>query len=91
MTKFALNTRLYNINQLIISPNETADIPRVFTPFEKTVFYDGYNGTVFDKDVQDGILRHANYLYAKKLTDEALNWFGSRMDIDVTINALCDT
>ena len=31
---------------------------RVFTPFEKTVFYDGYNGTVFDKDVQDGILRH---------------------------------
>lgn len=63
---------------------------RVFTPFEKTVFYDGYNGTVFDKDVQDGILRHANYLYAKKLTDEALNWFGSRMDIDVTINALCD-
>ena len=60
---------------------------RVFTPFEKTVFYDGYNGTVFDKDVQDGILRHANYLYAKKLTDEALNWFGSRMDIDVTITA----
>ncbi|MCM1005585.1 MAG: hypothetical protein NC402_04735 [Prevotella sp.] len=63
---------------------------RVFKPFDKTVFYDGYNENVFDKDVNDGITRHANYLYAKPLTDAALNWFGEQVDLDVTINPLCD-
>lgn len=63
---------------------------RVYKPFDKVVFYDGYNGNVFDKDLDDGVLRHANYLYAKKLTDANLNWFGTETEMDVTINALCD-
>lgn len=67
-----------------------AEYYRVYKPFDKVVFYDGYNGTTFDKDLGDGILRHANYLYAKKLTADNLNWFGSQVDMDVQINALCD-
>lgn len=63
---------------------------RVYRPFDKTVFYDGYNGNVFDKDLDDGITRHANYLYAKPLTDANLDWFGADVEMDVTINALCD-
>lgn len=68
----------------------STEYSRVYKPFDKVVFYDGYNGTVFDKDLDDGILRHANYLYAKKLTDANLDWFGSETEMDVTINALCD-
>ncbi|MCM1319718.1 MAG: hypothetical protein NC217_04990 [Muribaculaceae bacterium] len=69
---------------------QSADFYRVYRPFDKAVFYDGYNGTVFDKEMNDGLTRHANYLYAKPLSDEALNWFGEKVDMDVTINALCD-
>lgn len=68
----------------------STEYSRVYKPFDKVVFYDGYNGNVFDKDLDDGILRHANHLYAKKLTDANLDWFGSEMEMDVTINALCD-
>lgn len=63
---------------------------RVYKPFDKVVFYDGYNGNIFDKDLDDGILRHSNYLYAKRLTSENLAWFGAETEMDVTINALCD-
>ncbi len=63
---------------------------RVFKPYDEIVFYDGYNGTVFDADVQDGVLRHSNSLYAKKLSDTHLDWFGSELTLRITIGALCD-
>ena len=63
---------------------------RVFKPYDEVVFYDGYNGTVFDKDLQDGVLRHSNSVYAKKLSDTQLDWFGAELTMRVTIGALCD-
>ena len=54
------------------------------------MFYDGYNDNIFDKDLDDGILRHRNSLYAKRLTDKALDWFGLETRLDVNIRALCD-
>ena len=63
---------------------------RVLGIYDKAVFYDGYNANVFDKDAADGILRHTNYLYAKRLTDADLQWFGNDLTMKVTIGALCD-
>lgn len=63
---------------------------RTYKPFDKVVFYDGYNETVFDAGLEDGILRHRNSLYAKKLTNENMDWFALETRIKVTIDALCD-
>lgn len=63
---------------------------RVYRPYSDVVFYDGYNDNIFDKDLDDGILRHRNLLYAKRLTDKALDWFGLETRLDVNIRALCD-
>ena len=63
---------------------------RVYRPYSDVVFYDGYNDNIFDKDLDDGILRHRNSLYAKRLTDKALDWFGLETRLDVNIRALCD-
>lgn len=63
---------------------------RVLTLFDEAVFYDGYNSNVMDADLDDGILRHRNSLYARRLTEEQLRWFGSDMDMHVIIGALCD-
>lgn len=41
--------------------------------FDEAVFYDGYQQSIIiDADLDDGILRHMNHLYAVKLTDEQL-------------------
>jgi len=90
MKKTLLTLALATTAALPAVAEGNSEFYRVFKPFDKVVFYDGYNGTVFDKDLNDGITRHANHLYAKPLTDEMLNWFGSKLDMDVTINALCD-
>lgn len=75
---------------IMAQTSDTPDFYRVFRPFNDVVYYDGYNDNVFDKDLNDGILRHRNSLYAKKLTDEALDWFGLDAQLDVNIRALCD-
>lgn len=90
MKKTLLTLALATVGAMTASAEGNAEFYRVFKPFDKVVFYDGYNGTVFDKDLNDGITRHANHLYAKPLTDEMLNWFGAELDMDVTIHALCD-
>ena len=61
------------------------------TVFDGVVFYDGYNGTVFDAELQDGVLRHSNSLYAVKL-DPADFADASQADfrMEVEIGALCD-
>lgn len=64
--------------------------PRVLTIFDEVKFYDGYNGTVFDADLDDGVIRHANHLYAVRLTDEQLDWMGDDLRMCVEIGALCD-
>lgn len=64
--------------------------PAVLRLFDKAVFYDGYRSEVVDKDLDDGILRHRNSLYAVKLTDSQIESMGDDLRIDVTLGALCD-
>lgn len=62
------------------------------TVFDDILFYDGYAATVdlATHPVPDGVIRHRNDLYAKKLTAGQLASFGSTMTMNVTIKAACD-
>jgi len=57
--------------------------------FSQIVFYDGYAGNV-SNPVPANTIRLANYRYAKKLTDAELNSFQNKIQMNVTIGALCD-
>lgn len=59
------------------------------TVFNEILFYDGYAGVV-SFPVPEGVIRHRNDLYAKKLTDAQLAAFGTTLTADVTIKAACD-
>ena len=62
------------------------------TVFDEILFYDGY-ATLVDlptHPVPDGVIRHRNDLYAKKLTSEQLAAFGNAITMNVTIKAACD-
>lgn len=62
------------------------------TVFDEILYYDGYAALVdlATHPVPDGVIRHRNDLYAKKLTAEQLAAFGNTMTINVTIKAACD-
>lgn len=57
--------------------------------FSQIVFYDGYAGNV-SNPVPANTIRLANYRYAKKLSDTDLNSFQNKIQMNVTIGALCD-
>lgn len=57
--------------------------------FSQAVFYDGYAGIV-SQPVPVNTIRLANYRYTKKLTDAELNSFQNKIQMNVTIGALCD-
>lgn len=59
------------------------------TVFDEILFYDGYAETVAEP-VPDGVIRHSNSLYAKKLTEDQLAQFGNTLTLNVTIKASCD-
>ena len=75
---------------LVCIAGAQAGEPRSMTLYDKVVFYDGYNDNVFDAGLDDGILRHRNSLYSRRLTDEQMEWFGTSTTMNVTIGALCD-
>ncbi|MCM1153335.1 MAG: hypothetical protein NC328_06755 [Muribaculum sp.] len=58
--------------------------------FDKVVFYDGYRSEIVDKDLSDGVLRHSNSIYARRLTDNELDHIGDNLRIDLIVGALCD-
>ena len=59
------------------------------TVFDEIRFYDGYAGVV-NQPVPNGVIRHRNDLYAKKLSAAELLAFGSTMSLNITIKADCD-
>ena len=63
---------------------------KTITFFDDVVFYDGYNGTIFGADENDGVLRHRNSLYAVKMTDEQLDAFGAAVARFVFILLRCE-
>lgn len=59
--------------------------------YDGVVFYDGYRLTDNpDSLVNDGVKRHSCSLYSTKLSDEQLDAIGQKLDMLVTIEALCD-
>lgn len=83
-----LATGLATASFLPVSAQEESQ--RSLRIFEKVTFYDGYKSEVVESDVKDGVLRHTNYLYAKKLTDSDLSWIGDDLRMRVLIGAACD-
>lgn len=65
---------------------------QIIPVFDQILFFDGYAGVVDINDypVPDGVIRHRNDLYARKLTDEELSSMGNNLTINVTIGAACD-
>ncbi|KQM44784.1 peptide-N-glycosidase F-related protein [Chryseobacterium sp. Leaf201] len=57
--------------------------------FSQIVFYDGYAANV-SQPVPSNVIRLANSRYARKLTDAELNSFQNKIQMNVTIGALCD-
>ncbi|MEA1849551.1 MULTISPECIES: peptide-N-glycosidase F-related protein [unclassified Chryseobacterium] len=57
--------------------------------FSQIVFYDGYASNVFVV-VPPNTIKLSNFRYAKKLTDAELNSFQNKIQMNVTIGALCD-
>lgn len=58
--------------------------------FDNVTFYDGYDPVVYGADANDGILRHNNFQYAVRLTDDMLSNMGEALRLDVEIGARCD-
>lgn len=63
--------------------------PYLLTVFDEITFYDGY-AAVVDAAVPDGVIRHRNDSYAKKLTAEQIALFNNGLTMNVTIKASCD-
>lgn len=83
-------TGLFYIGLAAFLSSTSAAAEQTLTFFDDVVFYDGYNETIFGADENDGVLRHRNSLYAVKMTDEQLDAFGTTVEMNVTIRALCD-
>ncbi|WP_116788845.1 peptide-N-glycosidase F-related protein [Flavobacterium psychrotrophum] len=73
----------------LFSNKAIAQDPYILTVFDQILFYDGYAANV-SEPVPDGVIRHSNSLYAKKLTAEQLAQFGNKLTMNVTIKASCD-
>ena len=58
--------------------------------YDEVVFYDGYNGKVFDADKNDGVLRFSNSHYSVKLNPSDFDQATGNMVMNVDIGALCD-
>lgn len=57
--------------------------------FSQIVFYDGYASNV-SQPVPANTIRLANSRYTRKMTDTELNSFQNKIQMNVTIGALCD-
>ncbi|AWM13132.1 hypothetical protein DI487_04085 [Flavobacterium sediminis] len=60
-----------------------------YTVFNEILFYDGY-ATVVSDPVPQGVIRHRNDLYARKLPETVLASFGDQITMNITIKAACD-
>ncbi len=67
-----------------------ADLATVIPVYDETVYYDGYNDSIFDGHLDDGILRLRNSIYSRRLGDEQLALIGDSLRLDVVLGARCD-
>ncbi|MBI2259434.1 MAG: T9SS type A sorting domain-containing protein [Flavobacteriia bacterium] len=59
------------------------------TVFDEILFYDGYAGLV-SFPTPEGVIRHRNDLYSKKLSADDLSLIGNNLNLSVIIKAACD-
>lgn len=78
------------VSFMILSVFATKAAETIVNVFDHVVFYDGYRQEVVDADVDDGVLRFRNSLYAVKLDMSDFRDLGDDLHMDVTIGALCD-
>lgn len=83
-------TLLFLLFILIAISSQKAAAQGSLTVFDEILFFDGYAGVVSAPTPPEGVIRHRNDLYAKKLTADQLASFGSSITINVTIKASCD-
>jgi hypothetical protein len=57
--------------------------------FDEILFYDGY-ADVVDEPTPEGVIRHSNSLYARKLTNEQVASIRNTLTVEVLIRAACD-
>jgi len=70
--------------------NENDDPPAsTIEVFDSILFYDGY-AEVVDEPVPEGVIRHKNSLYAKKLTTDQLQSIQNTLRMEVLLKAACD-
>lgn len=62
---------------------------QTITVFDEILFYDGY-ATVVNHPTPDGIIRHRNDLYSRKLSIEEIESIGSELSMSLIIKAACD-
>jgi hypothetical protein len=74
---------------IFLSATAAAQETTTVSVFDEILFYDGYAETV-SEPVPDGVIRHNNAAYAKKLTDEQLATIGNALTMNITIKAACD-
>ncbi|MDE7335372.1 MAG: hypothetical protein K2N10_03545 [Muribaculaceae bacterium] len=72
---------------LLLAQSVRAEEINVFTD---AVFYDGYRSEIVDALKADGILRHSNSRYARRLTDALRDSLGRQLTLRAEIGALCD-
>ncbi len=58
--------------------------------FDKVLYFDGYGTRVDTPLPPAGVIRHQNYLYARKMSDAELASIGSTLQMKVTVKASCD-
>jgi len=75
---------------LLPSKAVAQDEPVVVDVFSQAVFYGMYEGLFENEPVPEGAIRHRNWSYAKKLTQDQLDSFGNTLTATVTLNPLCD-
>jgi hypothetical protein len=69
--------------------NETS-AQNYMTIMDGVIFHDGYAGLVSNPAPPAGVIKHRNDLFARKLTTAELASIGVKLDMMVTISALCD-
>jgi hypothetical protein len=75
---------------LVIASSYSAMAQNVINVFDTVLYFDGYAAKVSSPAPPAGVIRHRNDLYARKLTSAELQLFGSKLEMAVTVKAVCD-
>lgn len=67
-----------------------ASAQNTITIMDGVIFHDGYASLVPASSLPNGVIKHRNDLFARKLSKAELTSIGTTLQMNVTISALCD-